>query len=301
MHDHTKLLKDAARDNPETLFAVMNWTSEPINLNWRKLTVEQGIPQLLGYKRGLEAVSRLRDYVRLRALPPGALPAPVRPPIATRAGLLDEVASKDLLAALGVPVNRTVFAAGADEAVAAATALGFPIAIKGISPAASHKSDFGLVQLGLKTADEVAQAARRMLEAMRGFAAPAGERTGLSVQASVAPGLETIVGAYRDAVYGPVIVCGVGGFFAEAFGERVLLLGPVDAASAKRAIDRSKVGELAGGFRNLPRVDTAGLADIVAKLSVWMANEPRAAEVDLNPVILGADGPTIVDARVVLS
>jgi hypothetical protein len=109
------------------------------------------------------------------------------------------------------------------------------------------------------------------------------------------------VGAYRDEVYGPVIVCGVGGFFAEAFEDRVLLLGAVDAASARRAIDRSKVGELAGGFRNLPKVDTGGLADVVAKLSAWMASEPRVAEVDLNPVILGTAGPTIVDARIVLS
>jgi acyl-CoA synthetase (NDP forming) len=301
MNDHAKLLTDAARENPETLFGVMNWTSEPINPNWRALTVDAGLASLLGYKRGMEAVSRLLTYVRLRALPPGSPPAAVRPALPARVGLLDEVASKDLLAEIGVPVNRTVFAASADEAVAAATAIGFPIAIKGISPAASHKSDFGLVQLGLKTADEVAQAARRMLEAMRGLAAQSGQRTGLSVQASVQPGLETIVGAYRDDVYGPVIVCGVGGFFAEAFEDRVLLLGAVDAASARRAIDRSKVGELARGFRNLPTVDTGGLADVVAKLSAWMASEPRVAEVDLNPVILGTAGPTIVDARIVLS
>jgi succinyl-CoA synthetase beta subunit len=234
-------------------------------------------------------------------LPAAVHASAARPALPARAGLLDEVASKDLLVELGVPVNGTVFAASVDEAVAAATKLGFPIAVKGISPAASHKSDFGLVALGLKNAAEVAAAAQRMLDAMRGFPASGGGRTGLSVQASVAPGLETIVGAYRDEVYGPVVVCGVGGFFAEAFDDRVLLLGPVDAATAQRAIDASKVGELARGFRNLPPVDTAGLATIVANLSAWMSAEPRAAEVDLNPIILSPNGPTVVDARVVLS
>jgi acyl-CoA synthetase (NDP forming) len=298
--DHGKLLADAARAHPAILFAVLSWTSEPINPKWIAFLRDNGIAFLLGYKRGLQTLGKLTAYLKEHALPRSPLPAAARPALAAGAGLLDEVASKELLAQIGVPVNGTVFAATADEAVAAAEKLGYPIAVKGISPAASHKSDFGLVALGLKDADAVRAAATRMLDAMRGLTPVAGGRTGLSVQASVAPGLETIVGAYRDELYGPVVVCGVGGFFAEAFGAGVLLLGPVDAASAKRAIDASKVGELARGFRNLPAVDTAGLAEIVAALSAWMAAEPRAAEVDLNPIILSPAGPTVVDARVVL-
>lgn len=299
--DHGKLLADAAAANPGMLFAVLSWTSEPINPKWIAFLRDNGIAFLLGYKRGLQTLGKLTAYLKRHALPPGAALAPVRPALPPAAGLLDEVASKDLAVQIGVPVNRTVFASSVAEAVAAAGQIGFPIAVKGISPAASHKADFGLVALGLKTAADVEAAAGRMAEAMRGFTAPDGSRTGFSVQASVAPGLETIVGAYRDDVYGPVVVCGVGGFFAEAFDEKVLLLGAVDVATAKRAIDASKVGELARGFRNLPAVDTTGLAEIVARLSAWMAAEPRAAEVDLNPVILSPAGPTVVDARIVLS
>ena len=299
--DHGKLLADAARANPEMLFAVLSWTSEPINPKWIAFLRDNGIAFLLGYKRGLQTLGKLTAYLKAHAQSAGAPLAPARPALPPAAGLLDEVASKDLALHLGIPVNRTVFAASVDEAVAAAQSIGFPIAVKGISPAASHKADFGLVALGLKTADDVRAAAGRMAEAMRGFTAPAGARTGFSVQASVAPGLETIVGGYRDEVYGPVVVCGVGGFFAEAFGEKVLLLGDVSVATAKRAIDASKVGELARGFRNLPPVDTTGLAEIVARLAAWMAAEPRVAEVDLNPVILSPAGPTVVDARVVLA
>ncbi len=299
--DHGKLLADAAREHPELLYAVLSWTSEPINPNWIAFLRDNGIAFLLGYKRGIHTLGRLTAYLKQQALPRGAALVSPRPALPARAGLLDEVASKDLFVQLGVPVNRTEFAASVDDAVAAAERIGFPIAVKGISPAASHKADYGLVALGLKTVADVRAAAERMNAVMRDFPPSDGSRTGFSVQASVAPGLETIVGAYRDEVYGPVVVCGVGGFFAEAFGEKVLLLGEVDAASAKRAIDASKVGELARGFRNLPPSDTTGLAEIVARLSSWMAAEPRAAEVDLNPVILSPAGPTVVDARVVLS
>jgi len=107
-------------------------------------------------------------------------------------------------------------------------------------------------------------------------------------------GLETVAGAYRDDVYGPVVVCGLGGPFAGAFGDHALRLAPLDAASAKRAIDRTKIAELAQG-------DTTGLADIVARLSAWIAGDERIAEVDLDPVILGPQGATIVDARIVLA
>jgi acyl-CoA synthetase (NDP forming) len=299
--DNGRLLAEAARAHPEMLFAVMAWTSEPVNPQWIAFLRDNGIALLLGYKRGLEALGRFVAYTRLRALPAPAPPAPAAPALPAATGLLDEVASKDLLAALGLPVNRTRFAGDVEDAVAAANAIGYPIAVKGISAAASHKSDAGLVALGIADADGVRRAAQRAFAILRTLDGPAGERSGVSVQASVAPGLETIVGAYRDEVYGPVVVCGLGGFFAEALDERVLLLGPVDAATAQRAIDASKIGELAQGFRNLPPVDTAGLAEIVARLSAWMAAEPRIAEADLNPVILGPAGPAIVDARIVLS
>lgn len=126
---------------------------------------------------------------------------------------------------------------------------------------------------------------------------------GFPVQQSsgVPAGLETVAGAYRDEVYGPVVLCGLGGPFAGAFGDHVLRLAPIDATSAKRAIERTKTGELARGFRGLPALDTTGLAEIVARLSAWIYGDERIAEVDLDPVILGPHGATIVDARIVLA
>lgn len=114
-------------------------------------------------------------------------------------------------------------------------------------------------------------------------------------------GLETVAGAYRDEVYGPVVVCGLGGPFAGIFGDHVLRLAPVDAAAAQRAIDRTKTGQLARGYRDLPAMDTRGLAEIVARLSAWIAGDERVADVDFDPVILSPQGATIVSARIVLA
>jgi acyl-CoA synthetase (NDP forming) len=299
--DHGNLLAEASREHPDMVFAALSRTSDPINPRWHELILDAGVIYLQGYERGLEAVANLKTYARFLALPTTDLHAPLAAQLGESTGLLDEVASKEALAGIGLPVNATTFVESVQEALIAAERLGFPIAIKGISAAANHKSDFGLVELGLRTSVDVETSASRILQALHALRDDSRQRTGLSVQASVAPGLEVIAGAYRDDMYGPIIVCGMGGFFAEAFSGSVLLLGPIDRASAQRAIDNSKVGELARGFRHLPPIDTSGLADILAKLSTWIAHEPRVTEVDLNPIILGASGPTIVDARIVLA
>ncbi len=125
---------------------------------------------------------------------------------------LDEVAAKRLLAAYGIPVVRTEAATGVDEAVAAAAAIGYPVALKIVSPQIVHKSDIGGVALNLASADEVRQAAQRMLERIA-QARPDAVIKGFAVQAMVRrPGArEVIVGLSTDPVFGPVVLCGVGG------------------------------------------------------------------------------------------
>jgi acetate---CoA ligase (ADP-forming) len=294
---HGTIIETAAHAHPEMLFAVLSRASDSINLRWRDFIAASGITYFQGYKRGLGAIARLMAYKRKIASPPGAVPEVKRPSLG-EPGLLDEVASKDLLAQLGMPVNRTIFASSVEEAVAAAESVRFPVVVKGIASGASHKSEYGLVALDLKNADEVASAAKRMLAVVQTLRFSG--RAGLSVQSFVPAGLEAIVGAYRDELYGPVIVCALGGFFAEAFDDRVLRLAPVDAESVGQALEETKLGKLARGFRGLPAVDVAPLAKIVALLSAWIAGEDRVAEVDLNPVILSAGGPSIVDARIVI-
>jgi acyl-CoA synthetase (NDP forming) len=105
------------------------------------------------------------------------------------------------------------------------------------------------------------------------------------------PGLEVIVSAYRDALYGPVIRCALGGMFAGAFDERILRLAPVTVAEAQRAIDRSKIGQLALGFRDIPASDTAPLARLLATISAWFARAEGVVE--MNPYQVTLRGAAI--------
>lgn len=298
--EHGRIVERAAGRHPAMLFTVLGRASDAINPEWQRFCAESGVTYLQGYRRGIGALANLDAYRRFLALERGTpVQLPALPALPDARELLDEVAAKDVLHALGLPVNDTRFAATADEAVAAALAIGFPVAVKGISPHATHKSDLGLVALGLRTADEVRGAAERTLAAVAALGRGDG-RSGVSVQGQVEPGLEVIVGAYRDALYGPVVLCALGGIFAEAFDERILRLAPVTVAEAQRAIDRSKIGQLARGFRHIPASDTAPLARLLATLSAWVARDERIAEIDANPVIVRGAAIDIVDARIVL-
>jgi hypothetical protein len=214
--------------------------------------------------------------------------------------MLDEGETKDVLAALGFAVNLTTFATDAEAAVAAARRIGFPVVLKGLSPLAVHKSDGGFVALGLADEGAVRERASAMLTRLRALGTSTDGRVGVSVQQQVAPGLEIIVGGYRDTVYGPVVLCALGGVFAEAFTERHLWLAPVDAATVMRTLKQSTVARLAAGFRTIGPVDLQPLAHAVAQLSAWIAADERIRELDLNPVILHGSEIAIVDARALI-
>lgn len=296
---HGRIVANAAGAHPEAFFAVLGRASDAIQPAWQQFCAANDVTYLQGYRRGIGAIANLDAYRRFVASERGSAAALPALPALPDDGLLDEVAAKDVLRELGLPVNTTRFAATVDEAVAAATAIGFPVVVKGISAQAVHKSNLGLVALGLRTVDEVRVAAERILAVVAAFGT-SGNRSGLSVQRQIDAGLEVIVGAYRDEVYGPVVLCALGGVFAEAFDDRVLRLAPVSVAELQRAIDRSKIGVLARGFRQIPPSDTAPLAQLLSTLSAWVAREERVAELDANPVILRGSAVDIVDARIVL-
>ncbi len=300
---HGRLIERAQREHPEMLFTVLGRASDAINPLWQAFCAETGLPYLQGYKRGVAALAALEAYRRrVHAASEESEPAPFAPPALPRAGtILDEVEAKSVLAALGFPVNATRFATSVEEAVAAAETIGFPVVVKGISPHAVHKSDGGFVVLDVSDARRARDVAAEMLVRLRRLGDAGGARVGLSVQRRTAPGLECIAGAYRDPLYGPVVLCALGGVFAEAFDERLLWLAPVTAAEVRRRLERSKIGTLARGFRSLPPADTAPLAALVADLSRWIAADARLLELDLNPVIVRGAEATVVDARAVVA
>ena len=300
--EHGRLIERMQRAHPEMLFAVLGRASDAINPVWLHFCDESGVTYLQSYKRGIAALANLDRYRRRLLRPRDAAqpPSPQPPSLPRERGILDEAETKDVLASLGFPVNATRFAATAEDAAAAAAALGYPVVVKGLSPHAVHKSDGGFVALDVREEGTLRSVAAGMLARLRALGSANGARVGLSVQGRVAPGLEAIVGAYRDPVYGPAILCALGGTFAEAFDERLLWIAPVGASEALERIERSKIGKLAAGFRSLPPADVAPLAALVAGLSAWIAADARIRELDLNPVILRGADLTIVDARAVV-
>jgi acyl-CoA synthetase (NDP forming) len=205
--------------------------------------------------------------------------------------LIDPASVHDLLCHYGVPVLPQRLVATADAAGLAADAVGFPVALKAVAPDLTHKSDAGGVHLDLRASPDVVNAAREM-------AAHIPDLTGFLVQPMAAPGLELIVGARRDPVFGPVVLVGLGGVWVEALGDVALRLAPVDHAEAEEMLSELRGARLLRGFRGAPAVDRGALADVIVAVSRLVAAERDVLELDLNPVIARADGAIAVDARV---
>ena len=218
--------------------------------------------------------------------------------------MLDEVEAKAVLDAYGIPVVATTRVV-ADPAAAAeaAAVIGFPVAIKILSPDISHKSDVGGVVLGLAGAAQVRAAAADMLERVRAQR-PAARIAGFTVQAMVdrkSGAQELIVGASIDRVFGPVILFGQGGTAVEVLADRAVALPPLNEPLARALVARTRVARLLRGFRDTPPADEAALHRVLIAVSQLLADIPQIAELDINPLIVDARGAVALDARIRVS
>ncbi len=218
--------------------------------------------------------------------------------------MLDEVEAKAVLAAYGIPVVATTrVEADVEAAAEAARAIGFPVAIKILSPDITHKSDVGGVVLGLEGEAQVRAAAADMLERVRAQR-PAARIAGFTVQAMVqrhAGAQELIVGASIDRVFGPVILFGQGGTAVEVLADRAVALPPLNEPLARALVARTRVAKLLRGFRDTPPADEAAVHRVLIAISQLLADIPQIAELDINPLIVDARGAVALDARIRVS
>lgn len=189
-----------------------------------------------------------------------------------------------MLEAAGLPVVPQRVAASADEAVAAADELGYPVVLK-TAAAGAHKTESGGIALNLADEAAVRQSAERI-------GAP------LLVQPLVCGGAELLAGAIQDPVFGPLVAFGPGGVFAELIGQAQFRLAPLTDVDADELIHCGKAGVLVAGFRGAPPADEAALAQLLLRLSALVDAFPEVAELDLNPVLALSDRCVAVDARV---
>jgi acetyltransferase len=213
--------------------------------------------------------------------------------------MLDETEAKEVLLAYRIPTVRTVaVAATGDAALHAAGELGYPVALKILSPDISHKSDVGGVALDIGDDAALAGAARQMLERI-GRALPQARLTGFSVQQMVSKPFaqELIVGASVDPLFGPVLLFGHGGTAVEVVADRAVALPPLNRVLAAELVARTRVARLLAGYRNRPPAKLEAIHDVLIALSQMLADLPELAELDLNPLWADADGVVALDAR----
>ncbi len=214
--------------------------------------------------------------------------------------LLSEAESKHLLAAYGIPTTETRVAATADEAVAHAEAMGFPVVVKLHSYTLTHKTDVGGVRLNLADADAV----RRAFEAVRRGVAEAGHADafdGVSVQPMERlDGYELIVGSSPDAQFGPVLLFGSGGSLVEVYRDRALALPPLTTTLARRMMEQTRVYEALHGVRGRAPVDLDALEKLLVRFSQLVVEQRFIREIEINPLLASSGRLLALDARVVL-
>jgi acyl-CoA synthetase (NDP forming) len=243
-------------------------------------------------ERALRALTRIisASLVDLADASPVAVPVAG---LADYAGVVPEYLCKQLLGPLGISFPVGQFARDADAAVAAADAVGYPVAMKAQAAALGHKSDAGGVMLHLADGDAVRAAFAKMYANVAAYDATI-QLDGVLIEKMGARGLEMIVGARNDPEWGPVVLAGFGGVTAEILADVALITPDLSEAAIIEKLYGLKQAALLRGYRGSPALDVAALAGLIRRISAVLLAEPRLAEMDLNPVILHPVGQGVV-------
>ena len=207
---------------------------------------------------------------------------------------LSEHESIALVARYGVPVADARRAGSPDDAAAAADAVGYPVVVKLHGDAIAHKTERGLVRVGVPDADSVRAAAADLLA----LATADDGVVDLVVAPMIRGARELIAGVHTDPQFGRCVMLGIGGVLTEALGDVAFRLVPITAADADDMLDELRAQALLGPVRGEPAVDRAAVGDVMLALSALAEGEPMVHSVDLNPLIVCDGRPVAVDALV---
>jgi len=213
-----------------------------------------------------------------------------------KAGLMDEHVSKQILSAYGIPTVAEKVVIDKKEAIAVSAELGFPVVMKGLLPGQAHKTEAGLVRMGIKTEKDVLGAFDFLYKKM------SENETGgkMIVQRQLSEGIEMIAGLFHDPQFGNCVMCGFGGILAEIIKDSEFAAAPIGLSEALDLISHLKNQKLLDGFRSFPAVDRKQLANILVRLGQIGLDYPQIKEIDINPLLNGDQGLMAVDALIVL-
>ncbi len=231
------------------------------------------------------------DQEKVRKLITGASPE----------GFVSESDSTNILTAYGLPMIRTEIAVTKAQASRIGREVGYPLVMKLHSPDITHKTDAGGVRLDLRCDADVCMAFNDIISSA-GRYKPDARIEGVTMQPFFSnPDYEILLGAKRDANFGPVILFGMGGIYTEVLKDRALGLPPMNRLLALRLIQETKAYTLLQGFRNRPAADLERLEEMIIRLSQLLIDFPEIAELDMNPVLIKDGNPVVVDVRMLLS
>ena len=262
-----------------------------------------GFLQLVNYRRNQNLLMEVPPSMTGTVAPDRAgARALVRVALAGGRYLLSDPEAKAILRNYGMALVETRTARDADEAVASARALGFPVALKILTPDVMHKSDFGGVVLDLDAEEAVRAAALRMRRRL-GEVFPRARFEGYSVQTMCrrSHAHELIVGAALDPVFGPVIVFGQGGVAVEVADDHAVGLPPLNLVLARDLVDRTRVARLLAGYRNRPAANLDAILAALVQVSRLVSDIPEIVELDINPLVVDSNGAVVLDARMRLA
>ena len=207
---------------------------------------------------------------------------------------LSEYDSKRVFAEYGLTIAKEELAATESDAMNYALAIGLPVVMKGVGPDFAHKSELGLVRVGVASEEAVVRNFRELDAAMDG-------RGRVLVQQVVAGTRELMIGAIRDEQFGPVVSVGLGGVFAEILDDVSMRVAPMSLSDAEQMLEEFRANKILGSFRGLPRVNRSRLAQDLVAVGQLCLDHPEISEIDINPLIISSDRAIAVDGLIVLS
>jgi len=299
--------KAAAASKPVVYISTMSIGFTEFTKGLRKSLPHIAVMQ--GLDRAVGAIKSLIDYASLRKEVPDAVSSSSASARATlektlkaaKGAALDEVSSKKLLKAYGIPVSKEEIAQTAADAVKIAKKIGFPVVAKVVSADILHKSDIGGVMLNLNSSADVKKAFDTITARVKKLKGKP-KLEGILIAQQVKADLELVIGGSLDAEMGPVVLFGTGGVDIELMKDVALAGAPLDAAEAKALIARTKAGVKMKGYRGKPALHEASAVKALVGLSNLMADAgTRIASIDVNPFLINARTGVAVDGLIVLN
>ncbi|MFA4936602.1 MAG: GNAT family N-acetyltransferase, partial [Candidatus Methanoperedens sp.] len=253
------------------------------------------------YKRNLELLYETPVELPVESTPPKQpLTSIIRNAVKEGRKILTETESKRFLEYYNIPIVKTRVAKTVDEAITYALQTGYPVALKILSPQISHKTDVGGVRLDINSEPELRSAYEEIMKSVKEHN-PDAQIQGITVQRMIKKkGIEIILGAKTDSLFGPVVMFGRGGIDVEIYKDVAIGLLPLNQTLARRMLEETKVYRLLKGYRNIPPANINLLEEIVVRFSQMLVDFPQLKEFEINPLLINENDAFALDARGVI-